>query len=137
MVHSEVYLKKCVVSMAPFSAPAYPDCSQNITYTRKTALFCMFSLFNFSSIFPGGSADPICPYVRTPMLLYNFCYCLLRTDGYFRLSSSRSKVLTKTAFTQSALTCFKWEIPSGNTSRHAGCRAARLSVPCRVSFGLV
>ena len=23
----------------------------------------MFSLFNFSSIFPGGSADPICPYV--------------------------------------------------------------------------
>ena len=27
----------------------------------------MFSLFNFSSIFPRGSADPICPYVRTPM----------------------------------------------------------------------
>jgi len=27
----------------------------------------MFSLFNFSSIFPGGSADPICPYVLTPM----------------------------------------------------------------------
>jgi len=28
----------------------------------------MFSLFNFSSIFSrGGSADPICPYVRTPM----------------------------------------------------------------------
>jgi len=27
----------------------------------------MFSLSNFSSIFPGGSADPICPYVRTPM----------------------------------------------------------------------
>jgi len=28
----------------------------------------MFSLFKFSSIFPGwGSADPICPYVRTPM----------------------------------------------------------------------
>ena len=26
----------------------------------------MFSLFNFSSIFQGGSADPICPYVRTP-----------------------------------------------------------------------
>jgi len=25
----------------------------------------MFSLFNFSSIFQ-GSADPICPYVRTP-----------------------------------------------------------------------
>jgi len=27
----------------------------------------MFSLFNFSSIFFRGSADPICPYVRTPM----------------------------------------------------------------------
>ena len=27
----------------------------------------MFSLFNISSIFPGVSADPICPYVRTPM----------------------------------------------------------------------
>ena len=29
----------------------------------------MFSLFNFSSIFLGGSADPICPYVRTPMII--------------------------------------------------------------------
>jgi len=27
----------------------------------------MFSLFNFSSIFRGGSADPICPHMRTPM----------------------------------------------------------------------
>jgi len=27
----------------------------------------MFSLFNFSSIFRGESADPMCPYVRTPM----------------------------------------------------------------------
>ena len=27
----------------------------------------MFSRFSFSSIYPGGSADPICPYVRTPM----------------------------------------------------------------------
>jgi len=27
----------------------------------------MFLLFNFSSIFLGGPADPICPYVRTPM----------------------------------------------------------------------
>ena len=31
----------------------------------------MLSLSNFSSIFPGGSADPICPYVRTPMLHNN------------------------------------------------------------------
>ena len=34
---------------------------------QKTAIFCMFSLFYLSSIFPGESADPICPYVRTPM----------------------------------------------------------------------
>ena len=32
----------------------------------------MFSLFNFSSIFPGASADPICPYVRTP-IIGSFC----------------------------------------------------------------
>ena len=30
MVHSEVYLNKYVVSTAPFSTPARPDCSQNI-----------------------------------------------------------------------------------------------------------
>jgi len=32
-VHSEVYLNKYVVSIAPFSrpTPACPDCSQNIT----------------------------------------------------------------------------------------------------------
>jgi len=30
----------------------------------------MFSRFNFSSIFKGGgAADPICPYVRTPMVV--------------------------------------------------------------------
>ena len=68
MVHSEVYLNKYVVSIAPFSTPVCPDCSQNITKTWKTVLFCMFSLFNFSFIFPGESADPICLYVRTPMI---------------------------------------------------------------------
>jgi len=31
MVHSEVYLNKYVVSIAPFSTPACPDCSQKIT----------------------------------------------------------------------------------------------------------
>ena len=39
----------------------------------ENCFFCMFSLFNFSSIFPERSADPICPYVRTPMLLVSFC----------------------------------------------------------------
>jgi len=32
MVHSEVYLNKYVVGIAPFSTSACPDCSQNITY---------------------------------------------------------------------------------------------------------
>jgi len=31
MVHSEVYLNKYVVGIAPFSTPAGPDCSQYIT----------------------------------------------------------------------------------------------------------
>ena len=31
MVHSEVYLNKYVVSKAPFSTPACPNCSENIT----------------------------------------------------------------------------------------------------------
>jgi len=52
MAHFEVYLNKYVVSISSFSAPACPDCSQNI---QKTALFCMFSLFNFSSTFQGVS----------------------------------------------------------------------------------
>jgi len=67
-VHFGVYLNKYTVSVAPFSTPACPDCSQNI---YKTAFFCMFSLFNFHPFFSGGSADPICPrtpFVRTPMV---------------------------------------------------------------------
>jgi len=62
MVHSEVQLNKYVVSMAPFSTPACPDCSQNINV--ENCSFYMFSLFNF---FIQISADPICLYVRTPM----------------------------------------------------------------------
>ena len=46
MVHSEVYLNKYVVSIAPFSTPAVTP-----TPIQKTALCCMFPLFNFSSIF--------------------------------------------------------------------------------------
>jgi len=64
MVHSEVYLNKYVVSVAPFSTRACPDCSQNI---QKTAIFAFFRFLVFHPFFQGESADPICPYVRTPM----------------------------------------------------------------------
>jgi len=47
------YLNRYVVSIAPFSTPACPDCSQNIH--RNLLFFCMFSLFSFSSIFQGVS----------------------------------------------------------------------------------
>jgi len=64
MVHSEVYLNKYVVSIAPFSTPACPDCSQGIP---KIAVICMFSLFNFSSIFPGwGQLTPFAPMCGRP-----------------------------------------------------------------------
>jgi len=56
VVHSEVYLTKYVVSIAPFSTSACPDCSQNCS-------FWMFSFFfNFSSSFQGVSWPhlPLC-----------------------------------------------------------------------------
>ena len=81
-----------MVSIAPFSTPACPDCSQNI---QKTAVFCMFSLFNISSIFPGGSADPICPYVRTPMCPpTSLCLPVSVTSSFdSRLASQRPRAL--------------------------------------------
>ena len=60
MVHSEEYLNKYVVSIASFSTPACPDCSQKLLF------FACFAFYFFIH-FPRGSADPICPYVRTPM----------------------------------------------------------------------
>jgi len=48
LTYELVYLNKYVVSIAPFSTPAFTP------PPFRTALFCMFSLFNFSSIFPGG-----------------------------------------------------------------------------------
>jgi len=61
MVHFD--LNKYVVSIAPFSTPACPDCSQNVTYLNtEHCSFCMLSLFNFSSIFPlGGQLTPFAP----------------------------------------------------------------------------
>ena len=64
MVHSEVYLKKiCGQHIAPFSTFACPNI--NI----KTALFWHVFRLIFHPFFR-GSADPICPYVRSPMTLY-------------------------------------------------------------------
>ena len=37
MVHSKVYLNKYVVSIAPFSTPACPDCSQNCSFSHVFA----------------------------------------------------------------------------------------------------
>jgi len=56
MVHSEVYLNKYVVSIAPFSTPACRDCP-------FFACFCFLIYYPFS----GGSADLICSHVRTPV----------------------------------------------------------------------
>jgi len=44
----------------------------------------MFSLFNFCSIFPEGSADLICPYVRTPMELGGILLPALRRPRLLR-----------------------------------------------------
>ena len=70
MVHSEVYLNKYVVSIAPFSKPACPDCSQNI---QNTAVFCMFSLFTFHPFFRGVSWPhlPLCADAHACVI----CYC--------------------------------------------------------------
>jgi len=59
MVHSEVYLNKYVVSLAPFSTPAYPP--------FRKLLFCTFLLFNFfHPFFSGGQLTPSAPMCRRP-----------------------------------------------------------------------
>ena len=68
MVHSEACLNKYVVSIAPFSTPVCPDCSHNINI--ENCSFCMFSLFNFSSIFPGDKSQltPFAPRCGHPCI---------------------------------------------------------------------
>ena len=66
MVHSEEYLNKYVVSTALFSTPACPDCSQKYNINIENLFFACFR-FLFFHPFYQGSADPICPYMRTPM----------------------------------------------------------------------
>ena len=75
MMHSAVHLNKYVVSIAPLSTTACPDCSQNITYTEKTDLLCMFSLFNFSSIFPGCQLTPFAPMCWRPPMPASVILC--------------------------------------------------------------
>jgi len=76
MVHSEVYLNKYVVSIATFSTfsafclplllSKYNINTIMSSEIQKTALFCMFSLFNFSSIFPGGQLTQFAPMWGRP-----------------------------------------------------------------------
>jgi len=81
MVHSEVYPNKYVVSIAPFSTPACPDCSQNIT---QTCSFLHVSLFNLSSIFPGGQLTPFAPMCGRPCQLSRTCrFVVLRPSSFF------------------------------------------------------
>jgi len=72
VVHSEVYLNKYVVSMAPFSTPSCLTSHHSYHFipTFHSENCCSFACFRFlifHNFFQGGSGDPICPYVRTPM----------------------------------------------------------------------
>ena len=65
------------------------------------------------------------------------CNVSMFTGGYFPLCSFRWRVWRKADITRSAWICFKWEITSGNTSRHAGCPVARLSASYPVSLTMI
>ena len=86
MVHSEVYLNKYLVSIAPFSTPACPDCSQkyNISLNIENCSFCMFSIFNFSFIFRGDQLTPFAPMCGCPW-----------DHGKSNIRSSRPRILAE------------------------------------------
>ena len=88
MVHSEVYPNKYVVSIAPFSTPACPDCSQNI---QKTALFCMFSFLIFHPFFQGVSWPhlPLCADAHASARLQEPVNSMSIGDQYCMLSVMR------------------------------------------------
>ena len=65
MVHSEVYPNKYVVSIAPFSTPAFTPPPTSI---QKTALFCMFSLLICHPFFQGGQLTQSAPMCGRPWL---------------------------------------------------------------------
>ena len=64
MVRSEVNLNKNVVSIAQFSTPASTPSPPPF---RKLLFFACFRFQFIIHFSTGGSADPICPYVRTPV----------------------------------------------------------------------
>jgi len=62
-IYSKVYLNKYVVSIAPFSYPTFTPTPH--AYSENWS-FCMFSLFNFLSIFSGGQQTPFAPICGRP-----------------------------------------------------------------------
>jgi len=118
MVHSEVYLNKYVVSIAPFSTPACPGCSQNNNTNVGNCSFCMFSLCNFSAIFPGGQLTPFAPVCGCPWqpwydVLVNWPF----TGGLLRLVQQGSERMNAVANAAAD----KWPSSSGfctGTKRH-------------------
>ena len=56
MVHSEVYLNNYVISIAPFSTPAFTQLP-----IQKTVLFACFRFVIFYPYFQGGQLTPFAP----------------------------------------------------------------------------
>jgi len=85
----------------------------------------MFSLFNFSSIFPEGSADPICTYVRTPMFTASAPPRARRTPvtplASVAICSARNHSTSLTSLSPSC-TCAHWPTArQGAPRRISGC----------------
>ena len=105
MVHSEVYavLYTCLPWLLS-------KCNINI----ENCSFCM--LFNFSSIFPGGVTDPICPYVRTPMLItsilgFTASICTVQDAIYCYICSAVSPSVCQLATNVSAFVVWTRMVP--------------------------
>ena len=78
MVHSEVYL--CCQN----SAVLYTCLPWLLSNVQKTALVLHVSLFNFSSIFPGGQLAPFAPMCGRPWFLRLRVWLEFSTDGAWR-----------------------------------------------------
>jgi len=64
MVHSEVYLNKYVVSIAPFSPPPI----------QKSALFARFRFLIFYQFFQGDQLTPFAPMCGRPWVRQGEAY---------------------------------------------------------------